>query len=575
MRARSIRASVHPNAMKHVSAFFNAGLDDMLREVFQNARRAGATRIDVETSENGIRVRDNGCGISDPEVLLTFGRSGWGERHAHERPAGMGMYALAGTRCTIASRAAGSANAWKVELGPDHYQGKATAQVTTTGLYREPGTEVSIQTGAVTRMMRESVRQNARYLPVTVYMDGVRAHQERFEEQRRTLGVDAHDDVSFIVVNRLTKPSSSELYNAFHGKSERDTTRINFHGHVIKDTLHMPYVHGTSRSWYAEVDVHDCPELELVLPARKEVVRNEFLEKLRHRAELAIYEVLDRQPGGTGLPYSTWKAGTKKLDREMRRLPAMLAPWSPTTPENAWTRHNEVETIPASGGVIVPAATEAAAQVLLQEAVRENDGLPRLYDENTELAGFPEYDAMLRIGEIRVNVTETDGSRCDPGAADQRKDDRLVRSVRVTIPLNDAAGNEQELITVASRIGFCNLSGSRNPGRVGILVPAGEKPSGEEIVELMLTAYYSEYDGDDESDTTQRARFQQAARKRVEKLLLEPDDALERRVKRALDHGLRNLAPKGTRLNIVYGPDGSCAVERMGDSGTAAHAQPG
>ena len=325
----------------------------------------------------------------------------------------------------------------------------------------------------------------------------------------------------------------------------------------------MPYVHGLDNSWYVEVDVHNCPELELVLPARKEVVRTGFLEKLRRRGERAIYDVLERQSPRASVPYTTWKAGTKALGREMRRQPAMLAPWWPTTAENLWTRPQEASVTPMSGGVIVPAATEHPAQVLLHEATRNNDDLPRLYEENKELAGFPEYDAMQRVGEIRINVTEADGKRCDPGRPEERKDDRQVRSIRLLIPLDDSAGNQAEILTVASRIGFCNLKGEQNPGRAGILVPAGAKPWSDEIVDWMLTAYYSEDDDNDESDTTQRARFRQETLNRAEKLLLKPDEALERRVKRALDNALHHVARKGTRIHIVYQPDGSCVVDEI------------
>ena len=43
----TIRASVHEDAIGRVTRFFNATTLETLNELFQNARRAGATRVDV------------------------------------------------------------------------------------------------------------------------------------------------------------------------------------------------------------------------------------------------------------------------------------------------------------------------------------------------------------------------------------------------------------------------------------------------------------------------------------------------------------------------------------------------
>ena len=74
---RRIRASIDDRALKRVTSFFNGTALDIMTELLQNARRAGATRIDVETTRQGFTVADNGRGIADPAVLLRFGGSEW------------------------------------------------------------------------------------------------------------------------------------------------------------------------------------------------------------------------------------------------------------------------------------------------------------------------------------------------------------------------------------------------------------------------------------------------------------------------------------------------------------------
>ena len=88
---KTIQASVHPDAINRVPAFFNATTGDVLNELLQNARRSGATRIDVTFNDESMTVRDDGRGIEDPAELLAFGQTGWdGETVSREHPAGMG-----------------------------------------------------------------------------------------------------------------------------------------------------------------------------------------------------------------------------------------------------------------------------------------------------------------------------------------------------------------------------------------------------------------------------------------------------------------------------------------------------
>ena len=77
----TIRARVHDGAIDRVTRFFNATLGDAFVELIQNSRRSGATRLHVVTDavpDDTIRVTvtDNGDGIADPAVLLSFGESG-------------------------------------------------------------------------------------------------------------------------------------------------------------------------------------------------------------------------------------------------------------------------------------------------------------------------------------------------------------------------------------------------------------------------------------------------------------------------------------------------------------------
>lgn len=97
--------------IKNVQSVFS-GSSKIISEAIQNARRAGATRIDIEFNQasddvtNQVVFTDNGHGIKDFSKLLTVAESGWSEETIQrDNPFGMGFMALlcAGKQITIRS----------------------------------------------------------------------------------------------------------------------------------------------------------------------------------------------------------------------------------------------------------------------------------------------------------------------------------------------------------------------------------------------------------------------------------------------------------------------------------------
>ena len=69
-----LRARVSPEAISKVTRIFNGTLDDIFNELFQNARRAGASHVAVTAEHLDdaclISVVDDGAGIADPVDLV-------------------------------------------------------------------------------------------------------------------------------------------------------------------------------------------------------------------------------------------------------------------------------------------------------------------------------------------------------------------------------------------------------------------------------------------------------------------------------------------------------------------------
>ena len=82
----TIRVRVAPETIDKFGRLFNGGPADAMNELLQNARRAGAAMVAIETLDLAghptLVVRDDGLGIDDPASLLLLGASGWDARTA-------------------------------------------------------------------------------------------------------------------------------------------------------------------------------------------------------------------------------------------------------------------------------------------------------------------------------------------------------------------------------------------------------------------------------------------------------------------------------------------------------------
>ena len=179
---RSIRADIDRSVLDRVPKMFNGGLSDILTETFQNARRAGATsiQVDVETvdaSDNRrhtVTITDDGDGISDPAVLLTYGTNGWDTDTIHrEDAAGMGFLSLARHGCSVSSRPRSMSDCplpgWTVDLHPDHFTGKYDATVVPfEGAPCPNGTSLRFEIDSHPADIRNSVAKAAKYYPLPV-----------------------------------------------------------------------------------------------------------------------------------------------------------------------------------------------------------------------------------------------------------------------------------------------------------------------------------------------------------------------------------------------------------------------
>ena len=214
-----LRARVSPEAISKVTRIFNGTLDDIFNELFQNARRAGATRIAVTAEHIGdacvITVGDDGVGIADPVNLLSLGQSDWcDECRTREDPAGMGFFSLAGLDTVVSSRSA--AGAFSLAITGDAWTGEADIDVLPFDGPR--GTAITFRFDPQPDgKLERCVQAAARFLPIPVSYNGKEPAPADFP-------ADAHK-----VIER-----DGFRIGVFRDRHSPHIATLNFHGHTLK-----------------------------------------------------------------------------------------------------------------------------------------------------------------------------------------------------------------------------------------------------------------------------------------------------------------------------------------------------
>ena len=410
-----IRARIHDSAIKRVTRTFAATLGDVFTELLQNARRAGAARVRVVVAGTGdgpfaVTVTDDGTGIADPGVLLSFGENGWSEDLvASEDAAGMGMLSLARRGCTVFSRPrapdGAAAPGWRVDLAPEHFLGEAEATVLPDDTAPWPhGTTVTFETTAAESAdaVRKAIGSAAWHypLPVVFEREGHTPPVGELLERRPFLEGALHAERWRGLVFGVFK----DRWNGI-GLSDPD---LNFHGATVSVRLpSVESVHGPR--WTVAADVEDAPELELVLPARKEAVETPFLDEMRAAARHAIYRAMAADPDPR--PSFEDRKRAHEADISIAAPPAELQPWRAGIADiDNWREPPKLQPVGA-GALLVACDPEPPEAQTFWRAAERNAVAERLFEPDRRLEGYAWYDAIPRIGSIHTTLT-AGGSSC-------------------------------------------------------------------------------------------------------------------------------------------------------------------
>ena len=508
---RIIRARMHPDTLSRVPRMFNASPTDTLNELFQNARRSGATRIDVIIRLNGpgntyqVIVEDDGRGITNPQVLLSYGENSWEDGLTErEDAAGMGFAALANLGCVVSSKTADSAE-WALNLEPDHFLGKEEAEVLDLPpeetSFSLSGTRVSYFIHASEYEIDRALSNASYFLPIPVWRQSEPANKKH-DGKQHTEG--------FLKNAVHTETFHGITIGVFNTPSGVKENNLNFHGLVLH--TEMPSnasINGVH--WKVACEVNNCSELELVLPTRKEAVENDFLRNLRQTAQLAIYRAMSQDPNPQP-SFNDWHAA-RKLGISVRQATPELIPWRPITAD--WNGpgypNHKIVVVDLDQAILVDKdLTTPEAQVLwLAACEAKQDAF--LFKQNSHLVGYDWYSQLDKMENVVFNAV-FDGNPSNLREDEIPDADPLPRADAIIVKFNRGK-NSPKIVSWSTQVAF--YSAEEYPCRadeIPVVLTKDNNLTTEELENLFTNTYFSPSE-DTESDSyyTQKENFRNEA----------------------------------------------------------------
>ena len=559
--APAIRATVHPSVLSRITRFFDASLPTAATELLQNARRAGATRVDIRIEPANapadkpdhhafrITVRDDGCGVAKPSVLLAFGNSGWDRATiAAEDAAGMGLACLAHTTVEVRSATAPK-NGFAVTLEPRHFAGDAEAPVRADRRAR-PGTAVAFAAVVSPIAVFNSRHRHAgrdstpaeraleyavgafadaahRYpVPVAIETpDGPRdvAQQPFLHDTYRPVDADPDAGVAF-GVHRTTK------------RVEHD---FNVFGLLLN--LHLPSVTDLAgATWAVRADVRTSPGIRLVLPARRGAADDDALARLRQRAELALYQGIrtacEALPAANAprLPATGWYRA-RNLGVDLPVPPAELPPAAQVRIDGYGERRDpRPKPLPGDAVAIDPDHLFPTLLDALEGDHRAGSPATRLVLRDPKLAGYdwhralPEVDAVdvtFRTGAVTHRYAVTGPEALPEGSDAPFPGNARPDAVHYIVRFRHPGGQPGQLVVPAILHLHPDIDAYADEFPIVAAARQGPHPA---HVGIAATATYFCPSDDCEADSydTQRNRFTERATELACHFLLPPGEAI-------------------------------------------------
>ena len=432
------------DALRDLPDWLAPQAEEVLGELFDNARRAGATRIDVTIGPNAaegceVRVADDGNGIADPQVLGIYGETGWPKGTPGLPPTGKGLFRLAAGTLTIASRPAANAP-WRARLAPgtltdDHALVVEAARGTTT-----PGTRVSWQTPDIRneRTWKAAASAAGQLMPIPVMVNGSpvsQTHPLSGAIRRTTV-----DGVVVGIFGPCPYPAGGD--------------DIADHGRRLQGRLPSVSMTGNDSAlvWYVRAMITSEATIRAERTSDSYAIRNDpRLRRLGAKVRKLLYEqaLAHMTASGIGIHHHDWER-------------AEMAGATRGQPLERLTRWggNNIEIVRHGSAVLDAQRIELdqATRATLKRALTLNGEEPAIMDACESSAGYPWYRALPHVTEIWV-AAESSGVRRN--TALDRPGRHQAEAIEVVIEVETGDGWESRQLLPT------DMAASKVQGQIG------------------------------------------------------------------------------------------------------------
>jgi hypothetical protein len=398
----TIRATISPTILSKADRLFRNDDEGVFAELLQNARRAGASRVEILVEQlldakSGSRVtlHDNGSGIDDFQTLLTLGGSDWNaDVRETEDPAGMGFFSLCHSEVEVAS------GGKRVVLSREAFLGTAEATVVLVE-ERIPGTRIVFTRGSNASQLLHAATRVSEFCPMEVFLNGEL--------------VDRHDFLEGALYREVIDGIEVAFATAFRWHHEYKDDNWNFYGLRI----HEPYysISGVlrfneHRGWDSEklvarFNVLEVGRVKLQLPDRRAIVQDQRLREFELKARAAAYRFFQTE-GRHILPFTQWKEA-QTLGVVLPEASSLLRTWHAAPADDGLEPFfgTSERTLLATVDEVLLVTSDLPNQHTL-EAALPNESIQgrKLYITDAQYQGYIWYDALPLLSSAGVVVDD-------------------------------------------------------------------------------------------------------------------------------------------------------------------------
>ncbi len=563
---QTIQAHVSARILSKAGRLFTNRTSQILIELLQNARRAGASQITVTTSPTSnpaatvITFTDNGSGIDDFNKLLYLGSSGWDESvERAEDPAGMGLFALLHSGVVVSSRGKAATITTDAFLGKEAVevrdQESANPETGTTLVFTRPETEASIT---------DTLRRVARFGPVDVTLNGELLKRE-----------------DFLAGAEYIKEVDGVRIGIFIGSSE-PMENCNFHGNLIRATLldHdityaqvLAQVHRSTMPLKvtARLDILSTASLHLKLPDRTDLVYDEAYDGLRKQVRRAVLEYLATDSVQHIAPFAVYKEALE-LGIPLKEASPYLQPFFVSARDSNSTRtpfdgdHNDGEATvhdPVTCALVDLEDDYIIPSSFAFDLASRDHKIPRLpVRKDTRFKGYSWYDSLARVTNFKLTI---DGEPADDVVATEVL--TIVNSIQLSFDLVRSGASPEQVLWNLPFAGW----GGDDYDEVTLFITRDSEwattGSPYQPFSLIAAAQHLVFDPSDDPDAdsfdTQEEYFQQRYEESITKVLGGTIAAARLALTRTLDWTLTNAlnAANLPEVRLVREEDGKWRAE--------------